>query len=154
GVLRLELSELPQLREDLVLGLLADRAGVDEDHVGLVRVLGELVALGAQETGHALRVVLVHLTAIRDEVKLCHELSEKFSSCADLTVAPTIREVNLTRKTIGRGRQQPAPRGINHDSSAGSAGANPDLGEAGASGPQARCAVGGGRLRPPPMFLV
>src|SRR5439155_15326399 len=59
---------------------------------------GELVALGGEEARHALRVVLVHLTAIRNEVKLCHELFEKSGRCVDLTVASAIREVNLARK--------------------------------------------------------
>src|SRR6266446_556365 len=72
GVFRLELPELAELREDLLLRLLADRAGVDEDQVGLLLVCSELIALGAEQARDALRVVLVHLTAIRDEVELCH----------------------------------------------------------------------------------
>src|SRR5438874_6333820 len=100
----LELPELAELREDLVLRLCADCAGVDEDQVGVVFVLGELVALGGEEARHALRVVLVHLTAIRNEVKLCHELFEKSGRCVDLTVASAIREVNLARKHSQGGR--------------------------------------------------
>src|SRR5439155_8400763 len=98
-----------------------------QDHVGLALVVGELVALGAQETRDALRVVLVHLTSVRDEMKLCHELSKKSRSCVDLTVAPAIHEVNLARKSSEEAVNSPhrgrGTRGINHDSSAGSAGA-------------------------------
>src|SRR5256885_9019721 len=36
GLALLELPELAELREDLVLRLFADRAGVDEDQVGVV----------------------------------------------------------------------------------------------------------------------
>src|SRR5438034_312009 len=79
-------------------------AQVLKDQVGVVFVLGELVALGREEARHALRVVLVHLTAIRNEVKLCHELFEKSGRCVDLTVASAIREVNLARKHSQGGR--------------------------------------------------
>jgi hypothetical protein len=66
--LHLERTELAQLGEDLVLGLLADRAGVHEDEIGVGGVLGQLVALLAKQAGHPLRVVLVHLTAVGDDV--------------------------------------------------------------------------------------
>jgi hypothetical protein len=69
----LEALEGAELGEDLVLGLLADRAGVEEDDVGVVGAVGELVVVGAQQPGHPLRVVLVHLAAVGDEVELGHK---------------------------------------------------------------------------------
>ena len=51
-----------QQREDLFLRLLAHRAGIDEEHVGIVRLFGGLQAFGlAQDICHAGRVVLIHL---------------------------------------------------------------------------------------------
>src|SRR6185437_7610253 len=54
-----------QLREHLVLRLLADRAGVDQDHVGVAFVPRQLqtVRIG-QHVGHARAVVFVHLAAV------------------------------------------------------------------------------------------
>ena len=61
----LEQAPAAELAEHLLLGLLADRAGVDQDHVGLGRVVGQLQAfMLGQHVGHARRVVLVHLAAV------------------------------------------------------------------------------------------
>jgi hypothetical protein len=65
---RLERAQLAELREHLVLGLLPDRARVDEDEVGVGLAVGQLVAVSSQQAGHPLRVVLVHLTAVGDDV--------------------------------------------------------------------------------------
>ncbi len=70
--LALELGELAELREHLVLRLFTDRAGVDEDQVGVRLALGELVVVVPEESRDSLRVVFVHLTAVRDEVKFRH----------------------------------------------------------------------------------
>ena len=60
----LEVLDAAQVGEHLLLRLLAHRAGVEEDQVGLVHVGGRLVALGGvQHVGHLVRVVLVHLAA-------------------------------------------------------------------------------------------
>src|SRR5690606_32699293 len=67
------LQRLPaaELAEHLLLGLLADRAGVDQDDVGLLRVVGQLQALVLGEhVGHAGRVVLVHLATVGLDVEL------------------------------------------------------------------------------------
>src|SRR5438309_5520748 len=53
--------------------------------------------------------------------------SKKSRSCVYLTVAPAIHEVNLARKSSEEAVNSPhrgrGTRGVNHDSSAGSAGA-------------------------------
>jgi hypothetical protein len=69
---RLDLAQFAELREDLVFGLLADRAGVEEDEVGVRFVFGQLVRLRLEQPRHPLGVVLVHLTAVRDEMKFRH----------------------------------------------------------------------------------
>ena len=60
-----------ELAEDLFLGLFADRAGVDQDHVGLGDVVGQFQAVrGREHVGHPRRVVLVHLAAVGLDVEL------------------------------------------------------------------------------------
>ena len=62
GAGRLHGPEVAQVGEDLLLGLLADGTGVEQDDVGLVRVVGQLGALGlGQQVGHPFAVVGVHL---------------------------------------------------------------------------------------------
>jgi hypothetical protein len=72
-LVRLEQAQLTQLGENLVLGLLPDRTGIDEDQVGLGLVGGQLPAVLAKQAGYAFRVVLVHLAAVCDQVELGHE---------------------------------------------------------------------------------
>ena len=50
-----------QVAVELVVGVLPDAAGVEHDDVGLLEVVGRLQAVGHQEAGQALGVVLVHL---------------------------------------------------------------------------------------------
>ncbi len=59
-----------QLAVDLVLRVLADAAGVEEDRVGFMDVAGELVTLPPQGGHNQLAVELVHLAADRLDVKL------------------------------------------------------------------------------------
>src|SRR4030095_17053089 len=59
GALFLEAPERAELRVHLVLCLLTDGAGVDEDEVRLVGGVGELVALVFEEPRHPLGGVLV-----------------------------------------------------------------------------------------------
>ncbi len=69
GVLGLELPELPLAADDLLLGALADRAGVDDDEVRVVEA-GRLRASGLEQApGHLLRVAAVHLAAERPHVE-------------------------------------------------------------------------------------
>ncbi len=58
---RLEGLEVPEVAVELVVGVLADAAGVEHHHVGVVEAMGGLEAVGGQQTLDALRVVLVHL---------------------------------------------------------------------------------------------
>ena len=60
-----------ELAEDFFLRLLADRAGVDQDDVGLAFIEGEFQAVRSLEhVGHLGRVVLVHLAAVGLDEKL------------------------------------------------------------------------------------
>jgi hypothetical protein len=62
--LLLQVLDAAEVGEDLLLRLLAHRAGVEEDQVGLLDIGRGLVALGGtQHVGHLVRVVLVHLAA-------------------------------------------------------------------------------------------
>ena len=71
SLLRLELLPDAKLAEHLLLGLLADRAGVDQDHVRLGGVVGQLQAMRCLEhVDHLGRVVLVHLAAVGLDEKL------------------------------------------------------------------------------------
>ena len=73
--LLLEDAQLAETRVELLLGVLAHAAGVDDDHVRVAVVGRRLVAGLIEQTGHPLRVVDVHLTAERfDEVLLRHAL--------------------------------------------------------------------------------
>jgi hypothetical protein len=67
----LQVFPLAELGEDLFLGLFADRAGVDQDDVGLGLVGGQLQAMfGGEHVGHAGRVVLIHLATVGLDVEL------------------------------------------------------------------------------------
>ena len=69
--LLLQVLDAAEIAEDLLLRLLAHRAGVEEDQVGLFRVVGRRVALGGlHDVGHLVRVVFVHLAAEGADVDL------------------------------------------------------------------------------------
>ena len=55
---RLQVAEVPV---ELVVGVLADAAGVEDHDVGRLDVVGRLHPLRREQPGDALRVVLVHL---------------------------------------------------------------------------------------------
>ena len=60
----LERAPEAELGENFFLRLLADRTGIEQQHVGLGRVVGQLQAVRYREhVRHAGGVVLVHLTA-------------------------------------------------------------------------------------------
>ncbi|MNS94022.1 hypothetical protein D3C72_1282230 [compost metagenome] len=60
-----------QVRKHFFLRLFTHRTGVEQDDVGLFRVVGQLQALvAAQHVGHLVRVVLVHLAAEGADVQL------------------------------------------------------------------------------------
>ena len=72
GVVRLD-AQLPQTRVQLVLGVLAHAARVDDDDIGVAVVGRAVVPGGIQQPGHLLRVVIVHLAAVGfDEVLAAH----------------------------------------------------------------------------------
>ncbi len=65
----LEPRELALPADDLLLGALADRAGVDDDEVGVLEA-GRLGTAGLQQAaGHLLGVAAVHLAAERPDVE-------------------------------------------------------------------------------------
>ena len=66
---RLEPRELALPADHLLLGALADRAGVDHDEVGRLERRRLLAAGGQQAAGHLLGVAPVHLAAERPDVE-------------------------------------------------------------------------------------
>jgi len=71
GVLQFQLAPAAELGEHLVLGLLADRAGVEQDDVGILRPIGDFQGLMlAQQVDHARAVVLVHLATVGFDIEL------------------------------------------------------------------------------------
>ncbi len=74
GVGALQVLDPPEIGEQLLLRLLAHRAGVEHDDIGVLGTRGAFQSLGrAQHAGDLLRVVLVHLAAEGAEVELSHE---------------------------------------------------------------------------------
>src|SRR5262249_32289222 len=69
GTSLLEGFDAAQVAVQLVVGVLADAARVEDDDVGFVDVVGVLHALGREKARDALRVVLVHLTSERADVE-------------------------------------------------------------------------------------
>ena len=61
----LDRLQMPEVPVELVVGVLADAAGVEDDNVGLVQVLGAGHAVCGQHRGDALGVVFVHLAPER-----------------------------------------------------------------------------------------
>src|SRR5262245_13635535 len=53
----------PELRINLLRGFLADMAGVENDEVGLRRIVDRQVACGSERFRHPLGIVFVHLAA-------------------------------------------------------------------------------------------
>ena len=69
----LQLAPAAEQRKDLFLGLFAHRAGIEQQQVGLGRVLGRLIAARhAQDVRHPGGVVLVHLAAEGFQVNAGH----------------------------------------------------------------------------------
>ena len=65
GILLFQRAPASQLGKDLFLRLLADRAGVEQDDIRLVGVVGQLHCLVvAEQVCHARAVILVHLAAV------------------------------------------------------------------------------------------
>jgi len=67
---QLERAHAPQIREHFLLGLLADRTGIEQDDIGLFRPIGLFhTRAGTQQVRHLARVVLVHLAAIGFDIE-------------------------------------------------------------------------------------
>ena len=75
-VARLQALRLMQVGDEAAVGLLADRAGVEEDDVGILGGGGLGVAERLEHPLHPLGVVLVHLTAERRDVEALHGVAE------------------------------------------------------------------------------
>ena len=100
GVRGLEPSEMALPPDDLLLGALADGAGVDDDQVGVVhrRRLG---ATGGEEsTGHLLRVAAVHLAAQRPDVE-ARQRRELGDVLGEAVVDRRGRRSGLGARTLG-----------------------------------------------------
>ena len=70
GLQRLQPTEMAV---ELVVGVLADAARVEDDDVGRLELVGGLHALGSQQTRDALGVVLVHLAPVGAHVEAARE---------------------------------------------------------------------------------
>ena len=75
-VTRFEALRLMQVRDEAAVGLLADRAGVEEDDVGVLGGRGLDVSERLEHPLHPLGVVLVHLAAERRDVEALHGVAE------------------------------------------------------------------------------
>ena len=74
----LQLAPTAELGEHLVLRLLTDRAGVEQDHVGFFGFFRDLQGLMlAQQVDHARAVVLVHLAAVGFDIQLLGHAGSK-----------------------------------------------------------------------------
>ncbi len=68
-----------EFRVDLLRGLLANMAGVEDNHVGVVCGIDQPVPERRQEIGHPRRIIDIHLAAVRLDVKaLIHAASLRF----------------------------------------------------------------------------
>jgi hypothetical protein len=75
GILLLEMLDPPQVVEDLFLGLLTHGTRIEEDHIGLFRVVRLLQPIGRPEhIRHLVRVVLVHLATEGTDIELFHHV--------------------------------------------------------------------------------
>ena len=72
GLAPLERRRLVQARHEPLVGLLADRAGVEEDQVGVVALRRLGVPDRLEHPLHPLRVVLVHLAPEGGDVEALH----------------------------------------------------------------------------------
>ena len=71
GAQRLDLADTPEVVEHALLRLLAHRAGVEQDDIGVVGTVGQGQSIGVGEhIGHPVRIVLVHLAAERANEEL------------------------------------------------------------------------------------
>ena len=72
GIFCLEALGMAEVSHEAIVGLLPNRAGVEQDQVRLVLTIGLVIAQRVQHPLHPLGVVLVHLTAERGQVVALH----------------------------------------------------------------------------------
>ena len=72
GVLVLQPFRFMEVRDEAVVGVLADRAGVEEDQVGVAALFGLVVTERREHAFHALGIVRVHLAPESGDVELLH----------------------------------------------------------------------------------
>ncbi|RMR46048.1 hypothetical protein ALP86_200055 [Pseudomonas amygdali pv. mori] len=71
GIGQLQFTPAAKLGVHPVLGTFANRAGIEQDHVGVFRASGDFQGLMfAQQIDHARAVVLVHLATVGFDIKL------------------------------------------------------------------------------------
>ena len=107
GVLFFQHLEVTESPVELVVSILTDAAGVEDNHVGVGNVVDAVHAVGLEQTGDPLRVVLVHLTAVRlDDVGLAltaHSgvvhLIGHASEVTDSSTQVVVRSVTESRAT-------------------------------------------------------
>ena len=80
GIAPLERARLVEMRDEALVGLLADRAGVEQDQVGLVALRHLGVPERLEHALHVLGVVLVHLAPEGGDVEALHRLIERSRS--------------------------------------------------------------------------
>ena len=78
--LGLQRLEPPEVAVELVVGVLADAARVEHDDVGGVEIVGGLHAVGDEQAGDALGVVLVHLAPVGAQVEAARRFGSRFGS--------------------------------------------------------------------------
>src|SRR5215471_5143534 len=61
---------MPQLTVKFLLRFVAHATGVEQDQMGAVKLLGQLVVGLLEQTGNAFRVVFVHLATVRHDRQL------------------------------------------------------------------------------------
>src|SRR5882757_4385469 len=67
-------TQAPEFGVDLLGGFFADVAGIEDDEVRIIRAVGLDKAFARQRVHHALRIVDVHLAAIRLDMQLARRL--------------------------------------------------------------------------------
>jgi hypothetical protein len=88
GAAVLDRLQVPEVAVQLVVGVLPDRAGVQDDHIGILGGGGRDEAVGLEEAGDALAVMGVHLTPEgADEVGAAHRTRLRATSTTPGTPA-------------------------------------------------------------------
>ena len=90
---------MPRWPGQAVVGALAHRAGVVDEHVGVVGLVDALQAFGLEQRADALGVVLVHLAAERAQVVGAHGRRWRRRAAAAYLAMSTAR---LSRITVTR----------------------------------------------------